>query len=109
MGKMSDLISRSEAIKAVHEEFDDCCVWDESGEYTANEVERILESVPSESSDMIIAYLAVRKTSHWIDETDMPWGLVYRPYKCDRCGERSEAMSKFCPWCGAQMKGEEDG
>lgn len=44
---MDDLISRQEAIKAVHEEFDECLVWDESGETTADEVELILDRVPS--------------------------------------------------------------
>lgn len=44
---MDDLISRQAAIDAVHKEFDDCIVWDESGMTTANEVERILDSVPS--------------------------------------------------------------
>lgn len=44
---MSDLISRQAAIDAVHKEFDDCIVWDESGMTTANEVEKILDSVPS--------------------------------------------------------------
>ena len=44
---MSDLIERQAAIDAVHKEFDDCIVWDESGMTTANEVERILDSVPS--------------------------------------------------------------
>lgn len=44
---MSDLIDRQAAIEAVHKEFDGCLVWDESGEYTADEVERILDDVPS--------------------------------------------------------------
>ena len=44
---MSDLISRQAAIDAVHEEFDECLVWDESGEHTADEVENILEALPS--------------------------------------------------------------
>lgn len=48
---MSDLISRREAIEAVHEEFDTCTVWDESGRYTADEVERILDCVPSAQPD----------------------------------------------------------
>jgi hypothetical protein len=42
-----DLIRRKDAIDAVHEAFDDCAVWDESGHYTADEVERILDCVPS--------------------------------------------------------------
>lgn len=44
---MNDMISRRAAIDAVHEEFDECTVWDESGEYTADVVERILDDVPA--------------------------------------------------------------
>ena len=44
---MSDLISRQTAIDAVHQEFDECLVWDESGQTTADEVERILDYLPS--------------------------------------------------------------
>ena len=42
-----DLVSRRAAIEAVHKEFDECLVWDESGKHTADEVERILTDVPS--------------------------------------------------------------
>ena len=44
---MDDLISRQAAIDAVHKKFDEVCVWDESGQTTANEVENILYEVPS--------------------------------------------------------------
>ena len=42
-----DSINRRSAVDAVHEEFDECTVWDESGEYTADVVERILDDVPA--------------------------------------------------------------
>ena len=42
-----DLINRQDAIDAVHKEFDECLVWDESGQYTADEVESILYGLPS--------------------------------------------------------------
>ena len=42
-----DLISRNAAIEAIHEEFDECLVWDESGEHTADEVQKILEQLPT--------------------------------------------------------------
>ena len=45
-----------------------------------------------------------RKKGRWIDETFKPWGLVHHPYKCDQCGEHSEADSDFCPNCGAEME-----
>ena len=41
------IIYAEDAIDAVHAEFDECLVWDESGQYTADEVERILTEVPS--------------------------------------------------------------
>ena len=44
--RMSDLISRQAAIDAVHEEFDDCLVWDESGQRTADEFEIIINRLP---------------------------------------------------------------
>ena len=48
---MSDLISRQAAIDAVHEEFDDCFVWDESGKRTADEFEIIINRLPSAQSE----------------------------------------------------------
>lgn len=47
-----------------------------------------------------------RKTGKWIDETFEPWGPVYHPYKCNQCGEHSEAASNYCPNCGARMEDE---
>lgn len=43
----NDLISRRAAIDAVHEEFDDCLLWDESGKRTADEFEIIINRLPS--------------------------------------------------------------
>lgn len=50
---MNDTISRQAAIDAVHKEFDECLVWDESGERTADEVEIILDNVPSVQPEII--------------------------------------------------------
>ncbi len=37
--------------------------------------------------------------------------LVFHPFKCSRCGERSETDTNYCPNCGAKMDGggEKDG
>ena len=48
------------------------------------------------------------KHGKWIDETFEPWGLVFHPYKCDQCGERSEFDSEYCPNCGAKMEVNND-
>jgi hypothetical protein len=47
------LIDADEAIRAVHDEFDECLVWDESGATTANEFENIILQVPTVDIDAI--------------------------------------------------------
>lgn len=92
---MTDYIERQAAIDAVHEEFDDVCVWDESGETTANEVERILDYLPSAQPE--------RKRGEWIEEP----GKIPR---CSNCGiysdDADKGYDKYCPNCGARMRGK---
>lgn len=53
-----------------------------------------------------------RKTGHWIKTAR--WGRVY---KCNRCGNFLDfdgvnvgrGSTNFCPNCGADMRGEQDG
>jgi len=90
----SDLISRRAAIDAT---------WFEPS-YTdplnvLTEVRDRLKALPSAQPE--------RKKGKWIDEKFKPRGLVYHPYKCNQCGEHSEADSNFCPNCGADMRGGE--
>lgn len=92
---MSDLIDRQAAIDAIHREFDEVCVWDESGQTTANEVENILYEVPSAEPE--------QKKGKWIeDETG------YGYWTCSVCGFVTEASAAnilyhYCPNCGAEM------
>ena len=71
-------------------------IWELNG----TEIREALDTVPSVTPK--------RKRGKWIDETFKPWGLVYHPYRCDQCGEHSEADSNFCPNCGADMRGEQN-
>lgn len=91
---MSDYIRREDAIKAVHEEFDDCVVWDESGERTADEVESIIDRVLS-------ADVAPVRHARWRHYEGM--------YACEDCGAQLDDESPFCPMCGAKMDGGENG
>ena len=72
---MDDLISRQAAIDAVHNEFDDCIVWDESGMTTANEVERILDSVPSAQpepcGEVVSREVLVKFFDDWMSALDI--------------------------------------
>lgn len=94
---MADYIDRQAAIDAVHEEFDGCLVWDESGETTANEFERILDYLPSADVQPV-------RHGYWIDVDDE---LISG--RCSVCGWESHLYEDdvvgmpYCPNCGAKM------
>lgn len=94
---MNDYIRRQDAVDAVHEEFDGCTVWDESGKRTADEVESIIDRVPS--ADVVPVVHA-----HWKDNKN---GTV----SCSRCltwfQKEREPYLRFCGYCGAKMVREE--
>ncbi len=83
------LIDADEAIRAVHDEFDECLVWDESGETTANEFENIILQIPT--VDPV-------KHGHW--ERYLNEGLKWR---CSECASRFTTPFNYCPNCGAKM------
>ncbi len=91
---MAEYIEKQAAIKAVHAEFDECLVWDESGQYTANEVENVLEAIPPADVRPVVR-------GQWIEDES---GIVI----CSNCGEEHEwdnYRANFCDTCGADMRG----
>lgn len=101
-------IDADDLIRSVHDEWDECLVWDESGESTANEMERIINN--KLTIDLV-------KHGKWIKMSDADG--VY--WACSECGEniprishynpqfdlfpRLESIDKtnYCPHCGAKM------
>ena len=99
---MSDCISRQAAIDAVHEEFDDCLVWDESGEHTADEVERILDRVPSAQPE-IIRCKDCKHLQKWrSEESAKEFGQIYA---CTRNVFNCPKPEDFCSF--AERRAEE--
>lgn len=98
------LIDADEAVKAVHDEFDECLVWDESGETTANEFENIILQIPT--VDPV-------KHGRWIDMGDLEQCSVCygtRPKEVQSCyGKMIWLRTPYCPECGAKMDEVEDG
>ena len=107
---MSDLISRQAAIDAVHKEFDECLVWDESGKHTADEVERVLTDVPSaqpeqtdceychEDSDGYVK--PIEKNCHAFIRFGMDgWELSLKAN-----GWHGSAKITYCPMCGRDLR-----
>ena len=77
---MSDLISRQDAIDA----------WDKLSKRGRTEFDQVLMTLPS----------AEPKTGHWIDEETN--------YLCSECHRGCWVNSDYCPWCGANMRGEKE-
>lgn len=91
---MIDLINRQQVIDAIHYEYDDCCNIDESGSAIADDIERIIDNVPSVQSE--------RKKGTWTDDTSCPF-CGFQPWY-----ERDIHTLSFCPHCGADLRGERD-
>ena len=114
------LIDADQVVKAVHDEFDECLVWDESGETTANEFENIILQVPTVDIDAItesherIGYdrgfsdgyaqaTSEVRHGHWIksEKSDYEW-------ECSACGYGlSDYRTTYCYDCGAKMEVKE--
>lgn len=84
---MNDLISRKNAIDAIHKEFDEVCVFDESGQTIANEVENILYEVPSTE---------LEQTARFRRDGDF--------LRCSKCWRIIDSGYNYCPGCGAKME-----
>ena len=114
---MNDLISRQAAIEKIHSEFDECLVWDESGKHTADEVERILDTIPPADVRPVVRgqwKFATNPMLHdgpgpscWCSECKKPpidkknvWYHLDGTFA--REGEEF-VLSDFCPNCGCYM------
>ena len=96
---MSDLISRDAAIDLFP---NDVLEWDTLDGYIAPHVaRRLIEDLPSAQPE--------RKTGRWKMEPD-PYGFFEEIPVCSECGCTTEMRKtyKFCPNCGADMRGEQD-
>ena len=82
-----ELISREDAIKTARTMIG----------LTADERENEIRAIPT---------VEEREEGEWIH--DIHYGLKLPEHRCSICGEweYSDTESKYCPNCGARMKGE---
>lgn len=91
---MTEYIEKKAAIDAVHDEFDECLVWDASGLETANVVENVLDTIPP-------ADVRPVKRGRWKKNDN-------GTYSCERCHswipEEQWHYANWCLYCGADMR-----
>ena len=116
---MDDLISRQAAIDAFIEwyggEPSDIDYFKElldespSAQPEPSQVARDIAAIIENEQDMRVILKAAQKKGHWIED-----GYTHYKAVCSECGEpcATYAMDKprdrFCKWCGADMRGEQD-
>ena len=127
---MEDLIRRSDAIKALHDEWDECLVVDECGEYIADICENVIDIIPSADTDISEYSDKLWKNAYERGKADRPQGEwlifdgesdLYVDIKCSYCRKVYTVDSykrddigftiedlNYCPNCGARMKGADD-
>lgn len=91
---MSDLIDRNAVMLRVRE-------FIENPTYNENMLVNDINALPSAEPE--------RKKGKWIYDTErvMGDGWTYNQYHCSECGQQIiGAVRNFCPYCGADMKGE---
>lgn len=102
---MDDLIRRQDVSGALTME----CSWiiyDEYGQLTPNgrEILRTLKKIPS-----------AQKKGHWVFKREEHSTYISEQAVCSECGEScatyglDKPRDRFCKWCGADMRGDEDG
>lgn len=100
---MIDYIKRSDAIKAVYEEWDEWIYYDGSGREIASDTEDALCRLDAED-------VAPVRHGKWIYHMDDLYPEE-STMECSVCGDfifiRGES-DNYCPNCGAKMDGEDD-
>ena len=114
---MSDTISRQAAIEALKRAealtraFGYHVVIDTIREVPSAQPERCEDCRNFNKARLLIPQ-PERKKGKWIYHSEIGWGDTWL---CDQCGEKttSTVMGKpranYCPMCGADMRGEQDG
>lgn len=104
----TDTISRQAAIDALFD-WEMTYDWDEHCREEDPKPAYIVS--PSDVIEQLPSAQPQRIKGRWVrKESDLSWW-----YECSKCGEsplydpyENEVRTPFCPWCGADMRGEDD-
>ena len=99
--QLDDTISRRGTVKAIR---DAMLAWSSMPQWREDKIVDAVKALPSAQPE--------RKKGKWIYHSEIGWGDTWL---CDQCGEKttSTVMGKpranYCPMCGADMRGKQDG
>lgn len=98
---MAEYIEREKAIECVKPHVKPTTVYGEGYMQAIEHAVDILELMPAEDVQPI-------HRGHWIEKVSYSgWGVSI--YTCSECENAETIPSKFCPNCGAELRGVENG
>ena len=97
---MSDYIEREAAIKRFNFAVLDCLGMEPT--IRAGDIIKALESIPA-------ADVREVKRGKWVYNEAPVLGNPYGSYRCTACSQAQDHKSNFCPACGADMRGDNNG
>ena len=101
---MDDLIRRQDAIDILKKRHDEILPYDETISGALSGAQMLIKEIPS-----------AQKKGHWIFKREEHPTYIAEQAVCSECGEPcatyglDKPRDRFCKWCGADMRGEEDG
>lgn len=97
---MKDLIYRQAAIDAIRN------IRATTG---THDDEVLLIDKAEAQTELMLLPSAERKKGHWISLDDFRGRYNEYGYKCSECGEQCDYEENYCPMCGVDMRGDNDG
>ena len=100
-----DTISRQAAIDSIEKHLR---LGDEL--YPLTDTDKVMNHAFAIAASCVYNLPSAQRTGRWIyNDEAYPGGNPYGHYECDQCGEYVPHKTNYCPNCGADMRGEQDG
>lgn len=102
---MDELVKKQDVIDAIHKEWDEVLVFDESGSTIANYCEEVISNLPSIKLSGIEreAKVIIKK---YKNKSLVDLGVVFSDEKffCDNCKNEVDInYDEYCPKCGSKL------
>jgi hypothetical protein len=102
---MDELVRKQDVIDAIHKEWDEVLVFDESGSTIANCCEEVISNLPSIKLKKKIEREAKVIIERYKNKSLVDLGVIISDEKffCGNCKYELEIKYDYCPKCGSKL------